>query len=162
MCTFSLGFARTTAVLQMKLHMSGSRFFPSIDARPKALLQHTLCLQRDCWLWHLKSYLQYLAPNFKLRLQMMASLTWDDSQRRWTQQAPGSCLEALAARRKARPLLTGLAGGLLHSSPSEMDSLLPDLQPKPETVAHHQTNLQQTQVQASALEHVPLLSGNHA
>lgn len=84
----------------------------------------------------------------------MASLTWDDSQRRWTQQAPSSSLEAVAARRKARPLLTGLAGGLLHGSPSEMDALLPDLQPKPETVAHHQANLQQTQVQMITLHFV--------
>ena len=91
-----------------------------------------------------------------VRLQMMAFLTWDDSQRRWTQQAPGSCLEAVAARRKARPLPTGLAGGFLHGSPSEMEALLPDFQPKLETVAHHQANLQQTQVQALAIGCVPM------
>ncbi|KAK9819524.1 hypothetical protein WJX74_005048 [Apatococcus lobatus] len=85
------------------------------------------------------------------RAKMMASLKWDEGQRRWVQQAPGSCLDAVAARRKARPLLSGLAGSLLQSSPSEMNALLTDMQPEPETIEHHQANLQQTQAALDAI-----------
>ena len=82
---------------------------------------------------------------------MMASLSWDEGQRKWVQRSPGSCLEAVQARRKARPLLPNLASGSLHPSSSEIDALLPDLQLERETLQHHQGNLQEIQVGLQAV-----------
>ena len=81
-------------------------------------------------------------------LQMMALLKWDSNQNRWTQEQAGSCLEAVAARRKARPLLP--TGNVLHSSSSIAESMQTERTTDMGTVKHHAANLQQTQASTDA------------